>query len=116
MSRGKPVQAGVRVKLPAGASWEQLSAMSPEDIRAKGWIPAGFLPLPHPKNVEGGMVFPKFNIDEVKKQTGRDLTRFDVDFYIPDHLLTEFPAGLYLTTHPDLGDVSQGQLATSSNY
>src|SRR6267154_6343390 len=58
MSRGKPVQAGVRVKLPAGVSWEQLSAMSPEDIRAKGLFPAGFLPLPHPKNVEGGMVFP----------------------------------------------------------
>src|ERR1700688_4480695 len=29
-SRGKPVQAGVRVKLPAGVGWEQLSAMSPE--------------------------------------------------------------------------------------
>ena len=60
MSRGKPVQAGVRVKLAAGVSWEQLSAMSPEDIRAKRLFPAGFLPLPHPKNVEGGMVFPHF--------------------------------------------------------
>jgi hypothetical protein len=26
MSRGKPVQAGVRVKLPAGVSWDQLAA------------------------------------------------------------------------------------------
>jgi cytochrome c peroxidase len=116
MSRGKPVQAGVRVKLPAGVSWEQLSAMSPEDIRAKGLFPAGFLPLPHPKNVEGGMVFPHFEIEEVKKQTGRDLQRFDVDFDIPDHLLPEFPAGIYLTTRPDLGDVSQGKVVTSSNY
>ncbi|HEX3376427.1 MAG TPA: hypothetical protein VHS29_06165, partial [Candidatus Acidoferrales bacterium] len=53
MSRGKPVQAGVRVKLPAGVTWDQLSAMNPEDIRAKGMFPAGFLPLPHPKNSEG---------------------------------------------------------------
>ena len=116
MSRGKPVQTGVRVKLPAGVSWEQLSAMSPEDIRARALFPAGFLPLPHPKNVEGGMVFPHFEIEEVKKQTGRDLQRFDVDFDIPDQFLPEFPAAIYLTTRPDLGDVSQGQVVTSSNY
>jgi len=115
-SRGKPVQTGVRVKLPAGVSWDQLSATSPEDIRSKGLFPAGFLPLPHPKNVEGGMVFPHFAIDEIKKQTGRDLARFDVDFDIPDHFLPEFPAAIYLTTRPDLGDVSQGQVVTTSNY
>ena len=115
-SRGKPVQTGVRVKLPAGVSWDQLSATSPEDIRSKGLFPAGFLPLPHPKNGEGGMVFPHFAIDEIKKQTGRDLARFDVDFDIPDHFLPEFPAAIYLTTRPDLGDVSQGQVVTSSNY
>src|ERR1700680_67421 len=115
-SRGKPVQSGVRVKLSAGVSWDQLSATSPEDIRSKGLFPAGFLPLPHPKNVEGGMVFPHFAIDEVKKQTGRDLARFDVDFDIPDHFLPEFPAPIYLTTRPDLGDVSQGQLVTIGNY
>src|SRR5688572_14861784 len=28
MSRGKPVQEGVRVKLPAGKIWEDLSALS----------------------------------------------------------------------------------------
>src|SRR6202521_3859624 len=116
MSRGKPVQTGVRVKPPANVSWDQLSAMSPEEIRAKGLFPAGFLPLSHPKNEEGGMVFPHFAIEETKKQTGRDLQRFDVDFDIPDHFLPEFPAAMYLTTRPDLGDVSQGQLVTTSNY
>jgi hypothetical protein len=30
--------------------------------------PAGFLPLPHPNHPEGGMLFPKVHIDEVKKQ------------------------------------------------
>src|SRR5260370_21547857 len=84
MSRGKPVQMGVRVKLHGGVTWDQLSAMSPEDIKAKGLFPAGFLPLPHPKNEEGGMVYPQFVIDQVKKQARRDLQRFDVDFDIPD--------------------------------
>ncbi len=116
MSRGKPLQTGVRVKLPAGVTWEQLAAMSPEEIRAKGLLPAGFLPLSHPKNAEGGMVFPQFEIEEIKAQTGRDLQRFDVDFDIPDHFLPEFPAAMYLTTRPDLGDVSQGKLVTTSNY
>jgi cytochrome c peroxidase len=116
MSRGKPVQAGVRVKLPAGVSWDQLAAMTPEEIRSRGLFPSGFLPLPHPKNEEGGMVFPHFAIEETKKQTGRDLQRFDVDFDIPDHFLPEFPAAIFLTTRPDLGDVSRGQLVTTGNY
>ena len=30
MSRGKPVQEGVRIKLPAGTSWDQLTSMSPD--------------------------------------------------------------------------------------
>ncbi len=116
MSRGKPVQEGVRVKLPEGMTWEKLAAMSPEEIREKNLWPAGFYPLPHPHHEAGGMVFPKFLIDETKKQTDRDLTRFDLDFDLPDHLLPEFPAPIYLTTRPDLGDVSKGQLVTLSNF
>jgi cytochrome c peroxidase len=116
MSRGKPIQEGVRAKLPTGVTWEQLAGMSPEDIQTKGLLPKGFLPLPHPNHPEGGMVFPKFHIDEIKKQEGRDLTRFDLDFDLPDHFLPEFPAPIYLTTRPDLGDVSQGKLVTIDNY
>ncbi|MDO8207390.1 MAG: cytochrome B6 [Gallionella sp.] len=116
MSRGKPVQEGVRVKLPKGMSWEKLAAMSPEEVSEKQLWPAGFLPLPHPHHEAGGMVFPKFLIDETKKQTDRDLTRFDLDFDLPDHFLPEFPAPIYLTTRPDLGDVSQGALVTLSNF
>jgi cytochrome c peroxidase len=116
MSAGKPVQAGVRVKLPDGVTWEQLADMPPEDVKAKDLWPAGFFPLPHPNHAEGGMVFPKFHIDEIKQQEGRDLTRFDLDFDLPDHLLPEFPAPIYLTTRPDLGDVSRGQLVTIMNF
>jgi len=116
MSGGKPVQEGVRVRLPPGMTWERLASMSPEQIRAQGLFPKGFYPLPHPKHVEGGMVFPHFEIDELKRQEQRDLTRFDVDFDLPDHLLPEFPPPIYLTTRPDLGDVSKGQLITIENY
>jgi len=117
MSRGKAVQGGVRAKLPKGvASWEDLAALAPGDIKAKGLFPAGFLPLPHPNQPEGGMLFPKFHIDEIKRQEGRDLTRFDLDFDLPDHFLPEFPPPIYLTTRPDLGDVSQGKLVTIANF
>jgi cytochrome c peroxidase len=116
MSRGKPVQEGVRVKLPKGMTWEKLAAMSPEEIREKNMFPAGLFPLPHPNHPEGGLVFPKFLIDEIKKQEGRDLTRFDLDFDLPDYLLPEFPAPIYLTTRPDLGDASLGKLVTINTY
>ncbi len=116
MSRGKPVQEGVRVKLPPGVTWDDLARMSPEEIRRRGLWPKGFLPLPHPNHNEGGMLFPKHHIDELKRQTGRDLTRFDLDFDLPEHLLPEFPPPIYLTTRPDLGDVSQGKLVTLANY
>jgi cytochrome c peroxidase len=116
MSRGKPVQDGVRVRLPAGTTWEALARTTPDEIRDKGLYPAGFMPLPHENHPEGGMVFPLFQITELKKQTGRDVTRFDLDFDLPDRFLPEFPAPIYLTTRPDLGDVSQGKLVTTDNY
>jgi cytochrome c peroxidase len=116
MSRGKAVQAGVRAKLPAGVTWRDLANMTPDQIRQSGKWPKAFLPLPHPNQAEGGMVFPKFHIDEIKKQEQRDLTRFDLDFDLPDHFLPEFPPPIYLTTRPDLGDVSKGQLVTIMNY
>lgn len=112
----KFVQKDVRVKLPQGVNWEQLASMKPEDIQEKGYWPKGFYPLPHPNHPEGGMIFPQTHIDEIKKQEGRDLTRFDLDFDLPGHLLPEFPSPMYLTTRPDLGDVSKGQLVTIKNY
>lgn len=116
MSNGKPVQDGVRVKLPSGMSWDMLTKMSPEEIKSKDLFPQGFLPLPHPNHAEGGMLFPQFAIDEINKQESRDLTRFDLDFDIPDHFLPPYPAPIFLTTRPDLGDVSQGKVVTIDNY
>jgi cytochrome c peroxidase len=95
------------VKLPGGVTWEALSQMTPDEIREKALFPAGFFSLPHPNHPEGGMLFPTFQITEVKKQTQRDLTRFDLDFDLPDRFLPEFPSPIYLTTRLDLGDISR---------
>ena len=117
MSGGrKPVQQGVRVKLAAGATWEALAAMPPDEIRQKGLLPPGFLPLPHVKHATGGQVFPDRQIDEIRRQEGRDLRRFDVNFDLPAHLTAEFPPPIFLTTRPELGDVSRGQLLTIRNF
>src|SRR6266481_3268016 len=116
MDRTKPVQDGVRVKLPAGKTWQALENMSPEQIRDQNLFPKGFYPLPHPKHEAGGFVFPHFVIDEIKRQEARDLTRFDVEYDIPDHFLPEFPPAIYLNQRTDLGDVSQGRLVTIENY
>jgi cytochrome c peroxidase len=118
MTRGKPVQGGVRVKLPENVTWEQLAAMTPEEIKSKNYWPAGFYPLPHPHHEAGGMIFPQDQIDAVKKQDDRDITRFDLDhdFNKHKHLLPEFPPPIFLTTRPDLGDVSKGQLVTLANF
>jgi cytochrome c peroxidase len=90
MTGGKPIQAGVRTRLPDGETWGTLSALTPDEIRENDLFPRGFLALPHPKQPEGGMLFP--------------------------HFLPEFPPPIFLTTRPDLGDVSQGQLVTIDNY
>jgi cytochrome c peroxidase len=117
MSGGmKPVQGGVRVKLPEGVTWASLAAMKPAEIREKNLLPEGFLPLPHVKQATGGQVFPQIQIDQIATQERRDLKRFDVDFDLPDHLTPEFPPPIFLTTHPELGDVSRGQLLTIKNY
>jgi cytochrome c peroxidase len=111
MTRGKPIPVGPATRLPAGMTWEKLAEMSPEDIRAKGLFPKGFLPLPHPHHEVGGMVFPQMEI----KQQAR-VERFDLDFDLPEHFLPEFPPAIFLTTRPDLGDVSQGKMVTVDNY
>jgi cytochrome c peroxidase len=116
MTGGKAVQIGVRARLADGQTWDALAAMAPAEIRAADLFPKGFLPLPHPKQPEGGMLFPQQQIDEVMRQTGRDLKRFDLDFDLPAHLIPDFPPPIFLTTHPELGDVSQGQLVTTDNY
>ena len=111
MVRGKPIPVGPTAKLPTGMTFEQLAKMSPEEIRSKGLFPKGYLPLPHPNHPVGGMVFPQHQIKDFKR-----LERFDLDFDLPEHVLPEFPPAIFLTTRPDLGDVSQGKVVTIENF
>jgi cytochrome c peroxidase len=111
MSRGKAIPVGPTAKLPAGTTWEQLAALAPEDVRAKELFPKGYLPLPHPNHPVGGMVFPQNEIKQLSR-----LQRFDLDFDLPEHFLPEFPPAIFLTTRPDLGDVSQGKVVTIENF
>jgi cytochrome c peroxidase len=113
---GKSVQTGVRMRLPQGMSWAQLANMTPAAINERNLFPDGFLPLPHPNHGEGGMLFPQSHIDMINAQERRDLTRFDLDFDLPEHLLPQSPAPIFLTTRPDLGDVSKGKLVTLTNF
>lgn len=116
MTKGKPVQAGVRVKLPKGTTWDDLANMKPSEIKEKELWPKGFYPLPHMKQAVGGQVFPQMQIDEIQRQEKRSLERFDVEFDLPEHFLPEFPPPIFLTTRPDLGDVSQGKVVTIKNF
>ena len=100
MTKGKPQPIGPTVQLKNGLTWESLSQMEPEEIRKQKAFPAGFMRLPHVKHEVGGMVFPEEQIHQFPR-----LERFDVDFDLPACFLPEFPPPIFLTTHPELGDV-----------
>jgi cytochrome c peroxidase len=108
MSGGKAVPIGPTARL-GGTTWEQLDTMTPEQIKEKALFP--YPPLPFPDHAEGGMLFPKMTIDVLPR-----LTRFDLDFDLPEHVLPDKTPPIFLTTRPDLGDVSKGKVITLENY
>jgi cytochrome c peroxidase len=108
MSRGKPLPVGPTAKLK-GMSWEQLADLSADDIRARGLFP--YPSLPHPKQVAGGQVFPRMQIDMFPR-----LERFDVEFDLPEAFLPEFPPAIFLQSRPELGDVSRGEVVSINNF
>src|SRR5262245_28140110 len=110
MSRGKPLAVGPTGRLPAAvASFEVYAALPPEEIRKRGGFP--YQPLDHPLHSTAHMLFPA-----QWTRVHPEHERFDVGFDIPDCYLPEFPPALYLTTHPELGDVSRGVEITYANY
>ena len=112
----KLVQRGVRVRLADGVTWETLAEMPAQDIQEQNYFPMGFRPLPHVKHPVGGQVFPPDHIKAISNAEHRSLERFDVAFDLPSHLTPEFPPPMFLTTRPDLGDVTQGQVLTIKNF
>jgi len=112
MTRGKPLPVGPVVRLPKGvASWGELAALDPAEIRRRDLFPLGFRPLSHPLHTVGHQLFPAMWI-----KFHPEHQRFDVDFDIPEAYLPEFPPPLFLTTRPDLGDVSRGHEITQANF
>ncbi len=111
MSGGrKPVMAGPVARLPeAVGSFEALSQMAPEEIRAKDLFP--YKPLAHPSHTTAHMVFPDSWI-----KVHPEHERIDMDHDFPDAYLPVFPPAMYLTTHKELGDVTQGREVTLGNY
>jgi hypothetical protein len=110
MSGGKPLPVGPTAKLPPGTnSWEEYAKLSPEQIRKDGRFP--YTPLDHPLQSTAHMLFP-----QQWTRVHPEHERFDVGFDIPDCYLPEFPPPLYLTTHPELGDVTRGVEITYGNY
>jgi cytochrome c peroxidase len=108
MSGGKPIPMGPTAKLQ-GTSWFELDKLTPEQIKTKGIFP--YKPLPFADHAEGGMLFPPMITNVLPR-----LVRFDLDFDLPEHILPDVVPPIYLTTRPDLGDVSKGQLITIDNY
>jgi cytochrome c peroxidase len=112
MTRGKPLPVGPVVRLPEGIkSWEKLAVLGPEEIRKRDLFPLGFRPLSHPLHTNGHQLFPQMWLKHHPEHE-----RIDVDFDIPETYLPEFPPPLFLTTRPDLGDVSRGREITQSNF
>ena len=109
MSGGKPLPVGPTARLMKGISFDVLGMMAPEEMKKKSLFP--YPPLPHVSPEGGGLVVPP-----VQLKTHPELTRFDMDFDLPDAYLPEFPAPLYLVSQPDLGDVSGGKEITLNNY
>ena len=91
-----------------GASWPRCR---PTRSATRACSPRASCRCRTPSTRSGGMVFPQMEI----KQLAR-LERFDLDFDLPEHFLPEFPPAIFLTTRPDLGDVSQGKVVTVDNF
>jgi cytochrome c peroxidase len=109
MFRGKPIPRGPTRRLGDGVTWEDLGALTPEQLRAQGAFP--YPALPHPKQATGGQVFP-----QVQTEMFPRLERFDVEFDLPEAFLPEFPPAIFLQNRPELGDVSRGQVVSINNY
>jgi hypothetical protein len=111
MSGGrKLVPAGPVARLPKEVgSYEALANLAPDVIKGRDLFP--YKPLAHPLQSTAHMLFPKMWVD-----THPEHVRIDLDFDIPDSYLPEYPPPLFLTTHKELGDVSEGYEITLGNY
>lgn len=91
------------------ASFEALGSLSPAEIRKRDLFP--YKPLAHPLQSTAHMVFPQSWTAAHPQHA-----RIDVDHDFPDSYLPEFPPPMFLTTHLELGDVTNGTEVTIDTY
>lgn len=110
MSGGKPIMSGPVARLVGDIeSYEELAKLSAKEIRERDLFP--FKPLAHPIQSTAHMLFPRSWI-----KVHPEHERIDVDMDIPEDYLPEFPPPMFLTTHKELGDVTNGREVTLDNY
>jgi cytochrome c peroxidase len=111
MSGGrKGIPAGPVARLPAAVhSFEDLASLPTDEMKRRDLFP--YKPLAHPLQSTAHMLFPRMWVVAHPEHE-----RIDVDFDIPDAYLPEFPPPLFLTTHKELGDVTEGREVTFGNY
>lgn len=108
--RRKQVMKGPIARLPEGIdNYDGFNDLTAADIKKRDLFP--YKPLAHPIHSTAHMVFP----DEWNDQHPEHI-RMDMDHDFPDAYLPEFPAPMFLTTHLELGDVTDGKEITMSNY
>ena len=98
-------------KLPGGRRpGTSSAAMTPEEIREQGRSSRrASCRCRTPTTPKAACSSRSSTSTRSRSRTAATSTRFDLDFDLPDHFLPEFPPPIFLTTRPDLGDVSQGQ-------
>lgn len=110
MSGGKPVMQGPVARLTVGvATFVELGNLPPAEIRKGDLFP--YKPLAHPLQTTAHMVFPGAWVAAHPQHL-----RIDLDHDFPDSYLPEFPPPMFLTTHKELGDVTNGREVTFDNY
>jgi cytochrome c peroxidase len=110
MSGGKPIMQGPVARISEECeSFEELAELSAEEIKKRDLFP--YEPLAHPLQSTAHMVFPRSWIEVHPEHA-----RIDVDHDFPDEYLPEFPPPMYLSTHKELGDITQGREITLENY
>lgn len=110
MSGGKPIMKGPVARLAADiSSYETLAELTPTEIKDRDLFP--YKPLAHPLQSTAHMVFPRSWI-----KVHPEHERMDVDMDIPEAYLPEFPPPMYLSTHRELGDVTNGREVTLDNF
>ena len=110
MTGGKPIMKGPIARLPNGMeTYDELASLSAAEIRERDLFP--FKPLAHPLQSVAHMLFPPNWLEAHPEHR-----RIDVDLDIPQEYLPEFPPPMFLTTHKELGDISNGQEVTLDNF